>query len=161
MKLLKRVGFPMLGIFISAMAFTYITNAIPNINPIEQSDIEKISSTFGERVHPVTHEKKMHNGIDFVAAKGTKVMATADGKVVSTIQSKTGYGNFIIIQHENNVTTLYAQLDKILVEAGREVSQKDIIGTVGSSGTSTGPHLHYEVMVNDVKVDPKPYLSKN
>ena len=142
------------------MSFIYTGNNTPNINPIQEKDLIKISSEYGMRTHPISKEKKMHNGVDLIAELGTPVMTTADGTVISIEYSTVGYGNKIIIDHGNNLKTLYAQLQKIQVEPGQKVTQYDIIGTVGSSGTSTGPHLHYEVLQGDIHVNPKPYLSK-
>lgn len=149
-------------IIFAIVTFAFSTNnqPTPNINPIKSSDLVKVSSPFGMRTHPITHAQKMHNGVDFIAELGTPVMATADGEVFSVDFKEMGYGNKVVIKHENGIKSLYAQLNEIKVEVGQRVNQMDIIGTVGSSGTSTGPHLHYEIMKDDIKVDPELYLSK-
>ena len=151
---------PIIMFLLMGFAFTNKSSTEPSINPIKANDIIKISSSYGMRVHPITKEKRMHSGIDFIAKIGTPVLSTANGKVVTVEYNQTGYGNKIVIEHANNLKTVYAQLEEIKVEEGQTVNQNDIIGTVGSSGTSTGPHLHYEVLQNNIPVDPKPYLSK-
>jgi len=147
-------------IVIGMMSFINTGNNTPNMNPIQEKDLIKVASSYGMRVHPITKESKMHNGVDLIAKLGTPIMTTADGTVISVEHSTTGYGNKVIIDHGNNLKTLYAQLNEIKVEVGQKVKQHDIIGTVGSSGTSTGPHLHYEVLQNDIPINPNPYLSK-
>jgi len=142
------------------LAFTKINNPVPSINPIQNSDIIKISSSFGMRKHPISKEEKMHNGCDIIAKLGVPVHATADGIVLSIEFNDTGYGNKVVIQHVNSIKTLYAQLNEIKAEEGQKVSQNDVIGTVGSSGASTGPHLHYEVIDHDKHVDPENYFAK-
>lgn len=100
---------------------------------------------------------ELHKGVDITAPRGTAVLATAPGDVVSA-GSKSGYGNVVIIQHGDTYTTLYAHLNTIRVRAGDQVKRGDIIGTVGTTGTSTGPHLHYEIHVNEIPVNPGKYL---
>jgi len=141
------------------MAFTKTSNPVPSINPINKSDLIRVSSSFGMRVHPISKEKKMHTGTDIIAKLGVPVHATADGVILSIEFNDTGYGNKVVIQHTNKIQTLYAQLNEIKVEEGQKISQNDVIGTVGSSGTSTGPHLHYEVLKDGNPVDPELYFS--
>jgi murein DD-endopeptidase MepM/ murein hydrolase activator NlpD len=159
MKNFIRATFLILTLSVGLIAFTFIANDTPNINPIQEDQIQ-ISSGYGMRTHPITHKEKMHTGIDFIAAKGTPVVATANGKILKIEFNPEGYGNKITIQHINNLRTIYAQLETVKVKEGQEVSQKDIIGTVGSSGKSTGPHLHYEIELNQKKVDPSLYINK-
>lgn len=150
------------GIVILVLSVSFglipIEKNIPNIYPISIENVVKTSS-FGMRVHPITKENKMHDGMDFVAKMGTPVISTADGKVISVEYSDTGYGNKIVIEHVSYLKSVYAQLESIKVKEGDVVKQKDVIGTVGSSGTSTGPHLHYEILKDDIRVDPVPYLN--
>ena len=118
-----------------------------------------ITSQFGMRIHPIYKIKKLHKGVDYKVPLGTPVMAAETGKVVSVKYSNNGYGNQIIIQHNNTLTTLYAHLSEINVKKGIEVQKGKIIGTVGNSGFTTTPHLHFEVHENGSAVDPKIYLA--
>ena len=127
----------------------------PSIAPLKNG---RFTSGYGMRIHPVHKKKRMHRGIDFAAPMGTPVVATASGKVITTDFQKNGYGNHIVIQHDEIYSTKYAQLSKILVKKGEVVQQGDTIGLVGSSGLSTAPHLHYEVRKSGEWVDPKAYL---
>lgn len=133
---------------------------IPCITPIKEGDFNKISSGWGMRKHPITHEMKMHNGIDFSAKLGTDVIATADGRVIKTEfkGEGKGYGRVVYIQHSDVYTTLYTQLSEFKVKPGDIVKQGDVIGLVGKSGFSTGPHLHYEVWENGKAVNPADYF---
>jgi len=121
----------------------------------------RLSSGFGMRFHPIARRRKMHTGIDIVAPAGTPVYAAAPGRVIFA-DIKGGYGNCVIIVHgyQNNqsFSTLYGHLTDILVSENEEVDPETIIGTVGSTGYSTGPHLHFEIRVDGVPVNPMPYL---
>ena len=117
-----------------------------------------ISSRFGERVHPITGELKHHNGMDIASNMGTAVYAADGGKVVLA-EWYGGYGNCIMIDHGNGYKTLYGHLSSIAVSDGQSVSQGAVIGAVGSTGNSTGPHLHFEVYANDSRIDPEQFYS--
>ena len=133
---------------------------IPSIVPVQGEDV-KIVSGYGMRVHPVYKVEKMHKGVDFSAPMGTPVIATADGtvrKVKTDYVKGKGYGMYIIIDHDNGYSTLYAQLSDYKVEEGQKVKTGYIIGNVGQSGMSTGPHLHYEVMKDGERVNPEGYF---
>ena len=117
-----------------------------------------ISSRFGERVHPITGELKNHNGMDIASNMGTTVYAADGGKVVLA-EWYGGYGNCIMIDHGNGYKTLYGHLSVIGVSEGQNVSQGAVIGAVGSTGNSTGPHLHFEVYANDSRIDPEQFYS--
>ena len=117
-----------------------------------------ISSRFGERIHPITGELKNHNGMDIAANSGTTVFAADGGKVVLA-EWYGGYGNCIMIEHGNGYKTLYGHLSYIGVKAGQYVNQGDNIGQVGSTGNSTGPHLHFEVYLNGNRIDPEQFFS--
>src|SRR6056297_36317 len=133
----------------------------PSIFPVKKIDGVEISSGFGMRMHPIYKIIRMHNAVDIVAPKRTAVFATDDGmirKVKQNHREGKGYGRYIIIDHERGYSTLYAQLSGYNVKEGAVVKQGDIIGYVGSSGISTGPHLHYEVMKDGENVNPEDYF---
>jgi murein DD-endopeptidase MepM/ murein hydrolase activator NlpD len=118
----------------------------------------RISSVFGFRIHPISGKKKMHTGTDIAAPKGTKVMAAGAGEVI-VAKYYGGYGNTVIIDH-NGKWTLYAHLSKISVKEGQDVKTGAKIGEVGSTGSSTGNHLHYEVRIDSNAVDPMKYTAQ-
>ena len=121
-------------------------------------EYSSISSPFGIRNHPVLLERKFHNGIDIPAPEGTPIYPASDGTVIGANWSG-GYGNLVVIQHDSYTQTWYAHLSQISVEKGQQVTREDIIGLVGSTGLSTGPHLHFEVRLNGVPIDPEPWLT--
>ena len=121
-------------------------------------DYPGISSYFGMRLHPIYNEWRMHNGIDINAADSTYILASASGKVIAA-EWMEGYGYCVMISHSGGYTTLYAHCSKMLVTVGQQVTQGQKIALVGSTGWSTGPHLHFEVWVNDNRVDPLGYVS--
>jgi murein DD-endopeptidase MepM/ murein hydrolase activator NlpD len=122
----------------------------PLANPI-------ITSTFGYRVHPIFGDRRLHSGIDLRASSGTPIKAAAPGEVVFA-GWRGGYGNCTIVDHGGGVATLYAHQSALKVAPGDEVSRGQVIGAAGATGNATGPHLHFEVRVNGVPVDPLPYL---
>jgi murein DD-endopeptidase MepM/ murein hydrolase activator NlpD len=128
--------------------------AIPAIQPIENRDLTLIASGFGHRIHPIYKIMKMHEGIDFSAPVGTLVMATADGVVESVTRSGRGLGNRILIDHGYGYKTLYACMEELGVRFGQQVKRGEVIGTVGESGLSVAPHLHYEVHLHGEPVNP-------
>jgi len=117
-----------------------------------------VTSQFGRRYHPIFHEYRMHYGIDIGAKYGAAVQASDSGTVITSTYSSS-YGNYIVISHGNGMTTLYAHLSSRSVKAGDKVTQGQTIGKVGSTGNSTGPHLHFEVSVNGSRVNPLQYFS--
>ncbi len=127
----------------------------PTAFPIEPEFISKISSEFGHRIHPLTKAKKLHTGVDLIAAEGTEILATGKGTVIKVAHDKKGYGNHIIVQHNMKYKTLYAHLESINVKKGEKIKQGKIIGIIGNSGTSIKTHLHYEIIEFDVKIDPQ------
>jgi len=132
--------------------------AIPAIQPIENEDLTLVASGYGHRIHPIYKIFKMHQGIDFSAPVGTPVYATADGLVQTATRSARGLGNQIKIDHGFGYTTLYACLDDFTVRQGVRVKRGDQIGTVGDSGLSVAPHLHYEVHLNGEPMNPINYF---
>ena len=128
--------------------------SIPTLRPVKRG---YISSEFGPRRDPFTGEYEFHTGIDFSAPAGTPVYATGGGKVVAVGYDKR-LGLFVKIKHLKNIYTLYGHLSKVVVKKGQIVQKGQVIGYVGSTGRSTGPHLHYQVSVNGVVVNPRAYL---
>lgn len=128
--------------------------AVPSIAPVQDF---RLSSSFGEREHPVLGGTRMHKGLDLAAASGTPVRAPADGVVEKASWFGT-YGNFIELAHGGNMETRYGHLSAYNVVEGQQVHKGDVIGYVGSTGRSTGPHLHYEVRIGGEAVDPTPYM---
>jgi len=123
------------------------------------SDLRSITSPFGPRMDPFRRLYAMHRGIDFRAPVGEPVLATAKGIVILTQKNKkSGYGKLLVIRHEHGITTLYGHLDEFSVKVGDRVRPGDVVGKVGNTGRSTGPHLHYEIRVADSHVDPIDYL---
>lgn len=129
-------------------------SSIPAIQPVNNQDINRISSYFGTRTDPFYKVNKFHQGIDFSAPVGTEIYSTGDGKVISVEKSRKGYGNQLIIDHGFGYKTRYCHLQKFTVKKGETVKRGQQIGTVGNTGKSSGPHLHYEVLKNDRAVNP-------
>jgi len=132
--------------------------SIPAIQPIANKDLERTASGWGYRIHPIYKIKKFHYGIDFTAPTGTEIYVTGDGTVEQIESSHRGYGNSIIVDHGFGIKTLYAHMEKFNVRQGQKVKRGDIIGSVGNSGLSTAPHLHYEVLRGGEKVNPINYF---
>ncbi len=130
------------------------TVAIPSLMPLAGG---RMTSGYGMRTHPVIKKRRRHKGVDIAAPTGTPVYATADGMVGRADWFST-YGLYISIDHGADMETRYAHLSRLAVAAGQRVRKGDLIGYVGSTGRSTGPHLHYEVRVDGVAVDPIPYM---
>lgn len=116
-----------------------------------------ITSPYGRRFHPTLKVWKTHTGMDIGAAYGTNVLAANDGKVI-VAQWNNAYGNYVVIDHGGGYTTLYAHNSKLNVSVGQKVTRGQVIAKVGSTGFSTGPHLHFEIMINGATVDPLPYV---
>lgn len=125
----------------------------PATLPLSLSDLTSVSSTYSERIDPITHEKRFHWGIDYQANKGTPVYATATG-IVEKTGNDDGYGNVVKINHLNGYESLYAHLNDIDVYDNQEVKRGEIIGTVGNSGRTTGNHLHYEITYQEKRINP-------
>lgn len=134
--------------------------AIPAIQPIKNKELTRLASGFGMRIHPIYKVKKMHWGLDFAAPRGTPVYATGGGIIRKAKLSylKTGYGNQIEIDHGFGYVTKYAHLQLLAVRKGQKVRRGDLIGYVGSTGGSTAPHCHYEIIKNGKKINPIQYI---
>jgi murein DD-endopeptidase MepM/ murein hydrolase activator NlpD len=128
-------------------------NAAPNLWPVEG----QVTGSFGERIDPFNGEGAFHSGVDIASSYGTPVVAPADGVVMLT-ETLGGYGKTIMVDHGNGISTRYGHLSGYAVTAGQHVHRGDVIGYVGESGRSTGPHLHYEVRINNTPVNPYKYL---
>jgi hypothetical protein len=128
--------------------------AIPAIQPIHNKELKHVASGYGWRIHPVYKTEKMHTGMDFTAPTGTEIHATGNGVVQKVERFGKGYGNNVIISHGYGYETVYAHMSKFAVRPGQKISRGDLIGYVGNTGTSTGPHLHYEVRKNGNPVNP-------
>lgn len=128
--------------------------SIPAIQPVSNKQLNRIASGFGMRIDPVYGTPKMHKGLDFTAPQGTPIYATGDGKVKTAARMEGGYGNHVIINHGYGYETLYAHMVRIKVRPGQKIKRGEVIGWVGSTGKSTGPHCHYEVSVNGQEVNP-------
>jgi murein DD-endopeptidase MepM/ murein hydrolase activator NlpD len=133
-----------------------LLSSTPSIAPVQGM----IAYGFSWRKDPFTGQRAFHTGLDIVAPKGTRVLAPADG-VVLRAGREAGYGNVIYLSHGNGLTTRYGHLDGFAVRAGQEISRGDLIGYIGNTGHSLGAHLHYEVLVNNTKVDPAQYILDN
>ena len=128
-------------------------NAAPNLWPVDG----QVTGSFGERIDPFNGEGAFHSGVDIGSSYGAQIIAPADG-VVTFTDVMGGYGKAIMIDHGHGISTRYGHLSGFAVSAGQHVHRGDVIGYVGESGRSTGPHLHYEVRINDIPVNPYKYL---
>lgn len=134
-----------------------LLSSIPSIMPISVKDLKGTPSGFGYRTHPIYKIVKMHTGMDFNAVIGTPIYATGDGVVERADAEASGYGNHVVINHGFGYETLYGHMSEILVKPGQEVKRGEVIGKVGNTGTSSGPHVHYEVIRNGNKINPVSY----
>lgn len=128
--------------------------SVPSRMPLENT---RMSSDYGMRTHPVLGGRRNHSGVDLAAPTGTPIYATADG-YVSKAERFSSYGNFVSIEHGAQLQTRYAHMSSIVARAGSRVRKGELIGYVGSTGRSTGPHLHYEVRIGGQAVNPVPYM---
>jgi murein DD-endopeptidase MepM/ murein hydrolase activator NlpD len=138
----------------AAPSFRPAKVSIPSRNPLDGA---ALTSGFGMRTHPVLGGRRGHKGIDLAMPTGTPIYATADG-VISKAEWFSSYGLYIALEHGGNIQTRYGHMSRLNVAAGQQVRKGDLIGYVGSTGRSTGPHLHYEVRIGGVAVNPVPYM---
>ncbi len=131
---------------------------IPAIQPLSNEDLKRLSSFFGYRTDPIYKVKKFHHGVDFSAPTGTEIYATGDGIVIQVKKSRRNYGNTLIIDHDYGYKTMYAHIHEFKVKKGDNVKRGQVIATVGNTGKSTAPHLHYEVIKNGKRVNPVHYF---
>jgi murein DD-endopeptidase MepM/ murein hydrolase activator NlpD len=126
----------------------------PAIQPVSNKDLNRVASGFGYRIDPVYKTTKFHAGLDFSAPQGTPIYATADGTVTMSGNKGNGFGNHVIINHGYGYETLYGHMVRVKARNGQIVKRGEVIGWVGSTGKSTGPHCHYEVHKNGKEIDP-------
>ena len=131
--------------------------SVPSGMPLRNANL---TSGYGMRVHPVLRKRRAHKGVDLAAPTGTPIYATADG-IVSKAQRFSSYGLYVSVEHGGQLQTRFAHMSKIAVKSGDTVRKGDIIGYVGSTGRSTGPHLHYEVRIAQKAVNPIPYMTES
>lgn len=127
--------------------------SVPAIQPISNKELKRAASGYGMRIHPIYKTAKMHYGMDFTAPRGTEIYATGDG-VIKKAEADRGFGNHVVIQHGFGYESLYGHMSKIHVKPGQKVKRGQVIGLVGNSGSSTAPHVHYEVHKNGKPVNP-------
>lgn len=135
--------------------------SIPAIQPIHNEDLKRLASGYGMRIHPILKVRKMHTGIDFSAPKGTPIYATGDGTVVEVKTEFGGYGKSVTIDHGFGFETRYGHMNEFNVRRGQKVKRGDQIGTVGNTGSSTAPHVHYEVIKEGRTINPVHYFFKD
>jgi murein DD-endopeptidase MepM/ murein hydrolase activator NlpD len=145
-------------LYYKAMEYSEGQTHLPAIQPVSKQDLTMIGSDFGERSDPFFMTPRLHYGLDFVAPAGKNVYATGNGIVTFVGHSRTGYGNEIVIDHKFGFGSRYAHLQMIKVKEGEQIKRGQIIGTVGSTGRATGPHLHYEVLYQNQPVNPSFYF---
>jgi len=137
---------------------TQMLACIPAIQPVANKDLKRLSSYYGYRTDPIYKVRKFHPGIDFSAPTGTEIYATGDGVVTKVSRSRRGYGNRLIIDHGFGYETMYAHIHEFKVKKGAKVKRGQLIATVGNTGKSTAPHLHYEVRKDEKRVNPIYYF---
>jgi murein DD-endopeptidase MepM/ murein hydrolase activator NlpD len=135
-----------------------LLRAIPAIQPVSNKNLKRVASGFGYRIDPLYKDSRLHAGLDFSAPTGTPIYATADGEVQIAGFNTDGYGNKVVINHGYGFQTLYAHMVRVIANIGQSVKRGEVIGYVGSTGKSTGSHLHYEVIKRGTKVDPVYYF---
>lgn len=135
--------------------------SIPAVMPISNKDLKRTASGWGFRIHPVYKIRRFHYGMDFTAPVGTEIYATGDGVVKEVDNSHSGYGRSLVIDHGFGYQTLYGHMSEFKVKQGQMVKRGSVIGYVGNSGTSTGPHVHYEVHKNGKPVNPQYFYFKD
>ncbi|MBT5858902.1 MAG: M23 family metallopeptidase [Flavobacteriales bacterium] len=163
----KKIDIISKQIYIQSKSFDEVINlannkanmlaCLPSIQPVDNKDLKRMVSGFGRRIHPVYKTITHHDGMDFAAATGTPIYATANGTIEKSTYDRGGYGKHVIINHGFGYKTLYAHMNEIKVSKGSTVKRGDVIGYVGNTGLSVGPHLHYEVHYKGKKENPSFY----
>lgn len=135
-----------------------LLRAIPAIQPVSNKNLSRVASGFGYRIDPLYKDYRLHAGLDFTAPTGTPIYATADGVVQIAGFNTDGYGNKVVINHGFGYQTLYGHMARVKAKVGQSVKRGEVIGYIGNTGKSTGPHCHYEVIKRGIKVDPVYYF---
>ena len=135
-----------------------LLRAIPAIQPVSNKNLNRIGSGYGYRIDPLYKDYRLHAGLDFTAPSGTPIYATADGVVQAAGFNSDGYGNKVVINHGYGYQTLYGHMVRVKAKLGQVIKRGEVIGYIGSTGKSTGPHCHYEVIKRGAKVDPVYYF---
>jgi len=135
----------------------HLLSHIPAIQPVSNKDLTRMASGYGMRIHPIYRVPKMHYGMDFTAKTGTEIYATGDGVIKAADNKLTGYGNRVDVDHGYGYVSRYAHMSRMKVRPGQKVKRGQVIGYVGSTGASTAPHCHYEVIKDGEKVNPAHY----
>ena len=133
---------------------TSFDNYFVNANPVMPVNGARITSRFGYRIHPITEKRGFHTGLDMVAPEGTTISSVYYGKVTETGEGDS-WGKYVLVEHSDGFETFYCHLSEIYVQEGAVIRQGETLGLVGSTGMSTGPHLHFEVRINGIRVDPE------
>lgn len=131
---------------------------MPAIQPVNNKDLKRLSSYYGFRLDPIYKVTKFHPGIDFSAPIGTEIYSTGDGVVTEIVPSRQGYGNHLVIDHGYGYSTMYAHIYQFKVKKGQKVKRGQLIATIGNTGKSTAPHLHYEIRKDGKRVNPIYYF---
>jgi len=159
--MLKKLTPP--AVLLSCIAFMVFSNVKsqekPWESPIKASDLTRMASGYGYRTHPIYKTKKLHKGVDFIAPSGTPINAVFGGTVTKVEKSEKGYGVHMEITHNDSTVSRYAHMQDIIVTKNEQVVIGQQIGTVGSTGTSTAPHLHFEIIKNGEHVNPTDFIS--
>ncbi len=132
-----------------------VEQRISSVNEMQIPVNGRITSEFGYRIHPLSGKTSMHTGLDIGADYDEDILCALDGTVKKTVEDDPDYGNYIIVTHSDGVETMYAHCNSLTKSAGDVVNKGDVIALVGSTGLSTGPHLHFEVRVNDIRLNPR------
>jgi murein DD-endopeptidase MepM/ murein hydrolase activator NlpD len=134
---------------------------LPAIQPVSNKELSRIASGFGPRIHPVLGIARMHAGLDFAAPQGSPIYATGNGTIRIAGNTGNGFGNHVVINHGYGYETLYGHMVRVKVSSGQKIRRGELIGWVGSTGLSSGPHLHYEVHINGNPVNPVYFVFKD
>ncbi len=149
------------NVYKEAVINQHFLAAKPSINPISPADPYWLTSTFGYRIDPFTRRRAAHHGIDLAGPFGLDIHCTGEGTVITARKSRYGYGNEVVVDHGYGYTSRYAHLQTIHVKVGQKLKRGEIVGTLGSTGRSTGPHLHYEIRKNGRPVNPMFFFYEN
>jgi murein DD-endopeptidase MepM/ murein hydrolase activator NlpD len=169
------LALPIIGMLLFSFAFTtkkkalasmqvsiptpvapFVQDHVPSLFPVDISSVETVVA-YGERMHPLFNTMKMHTGLDFMTAEGSEIVATADGFILEA-GFNNAHGNYVIIKHGETYSTKYSHMKAFTVKEGQNVKAGEAIGSVGNTGLSTGPHLHYEIYEKNKQVDPKKFM---